>query len=103
MTAKATLSCCKALGEETRLQILRRLVGREVCVCELADELELAQPLLSHHLKTLRDAGLVEARREGRWMHYSLNAAALETLAAELSALAKAHREAGPPDSVCCR
>lgn len=103
MTANPTLSCCKALGEETRLQILRRLVGREVCVCELADEMQLAQPLLSHHLKTLRDAGLVEARRDGRWMHYSLNASALETIAAELDALAKAHREAGPAQPVCCR
>ena len=92
----------RALGDETRLRILQMLVGSEVCVCDLAGELEIAQPLLSHHLKALREAGLVQARRDGRWMHYSLDAEVVEDLGGTLSKLASDHRERGTPDIKCC-
>lgn len=62
-----------ALSDETRLQILARLRGGERCVCELTDALAAAQSRLSFHLKTLKDAGLVVDRREGRWMYYAIN------------------------------
>jgi len=97
-----TAGCCRALADETRLAILRLLVGREVCVCELAAPLGISQPLLSHHLKVLREATLVRARREGRWMHYSLDTKGLEEVAAELLVLAGAHHAADEPISVCC-
>ncbi len=54
------------------MRIVLRLVGREVCVCELADDLDVPQPLLSFHLRTLREAGLVRAERRGRWSFYTL-------------------------------
>ena len=62
-----------ALSDETRLAIVRRLRGGERCVCDLTDLLDAAQSRLSFHMKVLKDAGLVTDRREGRWIHYSLN------------------------------
>ena len=62
-----------ALSDETRLGIVARLAGGERCVCELTDALDAAQSRLSFHLRTLKDAGIVTARREGRWMYYALD------------------------------
>ena len=62
-----------ALSDETRLAIVQRLRGGERCVCDLTDLLDAAQSRLSFHLKVLRDAGLVTDRRDGRWIHYSLD------------------------------
>ena len=66
-----------ALSDEKRLRILSLLQEGEHCVCELSDALDLAQSLLSFHLKTLRDAGLVADRREGRWVYYALGTGAI--------------------------
>lgn len=66
-----------ALSDPRRLQILAVLRDGERCVCDLQADLGLAQSLLSFHLKTLRDAGLVTVRRSGRWAHYSLSHPAL--------------------------
>lgn len=64
----------KALADETRLSILKQLREEgEVCVCNLFACCDLAQPTVSHHLKILRDAGLVNAEKRGVWVHYSLN------------------------------
>ena len=62
-----------ALSDETRLEIIDRLKDGEQCVCDLMDALKSAQSRLSFHLKVLKDARLIEDRREGRWMYYSLN------------------------------
>ncbi len=62
-----------ALSDETRLRIVERLLFGEQCVCNLMEPLELGQSHLSFHMKTLKDSGLVTDRREGRWIHYSLN------------------------------
>lgn len=77
-----------ALSDETRLEILRRLSKRECCVCELTDAMDAAQSRLSFHLKTLRTAGLISGRREGRWMYYSLNPEVLESMAEFIAGLA---------------
>ena len=61
-----------ALSDPTRLRILMQLAGGERCVCELTGELEAAKSRLSFHLRTLKDAGLVRDRREGRWVYYAL-------------------------------
>ena len=72
----------KALADPTRVAIVNRLAGAdEVCVCVFVDELDLSQPTVSHHLKVLRDAGLVEARRQGTWAYYRLVPDAVEALA----------------------
>src|SRR6478752_10063824 len=62
----------KALGDGTRLRILGLLLTGEVCVCHIHESLRIPQPKASRHLAYLRKAGLVEARREGLWMHYRL-------------------------------
>jgi ArsR family transcriptional regulator len=66
-----------ALSDEKRLRILSLLRAGERCVCELTDALDLPQSLLSFHLKTLREAGLVADRREGRWVYYAIATGAI--------------------------
>jgi len=65
----------KALGDETRLRIVNLLnkAGKALCVCEFVDALEETQYNISRHLKALRNAGLVDERKEGRWVYYSLS------------------------------
>lgn len=90
-TAPATdarvLGVLQALADEKRLRILDALRGGERCVCELQADLEMGQSLLSHHLRALREAGLVRDRRDGRWVHYSLLPEALTELEGYLGAV----------------
>jgi ArsR family transcriptional regulator, arsenate/arsenite/antimonite-responsive transcriptional repressor len=63
----------KALADPTRVAIVNRLAGcDECCVCDLTAAFDLAQPTISHHLKVLRDAGLVQATKRGTWAYYRL-------------------------------
>lgn len=62
-----------ALSEPLRISVMELLRGQELCVCELCEALGVTQSKLSFHLKTLKEAGLVRARQEGRWIYYSLN------------------------------
>ena len=62
----------RALCDSTRLHIVGMLRSGERCQCEIVDELGTSQPLLSFHLKVLREAGLIRGRRRGRWVFYSL-------------------------------
>jgi ArsR family transcriptional regulator len=71
-----------ALGDPIRLRILTELADGQRCVCELLDEIDIAPNLLSYHLKVLRDAGLVDASRRGRWVDYTLAVDELATLKA---------------------
>jgi ArsR family transcriptional regulator, arsenate/arsenite/antimonite-responsive transcriptional repressor len=77
----------KALGDPVRLQlvdVLRKHAGK-VCVCELVPLFAISQPTLSHHLKKLRDAGIVDSERRGLWAYYYVVPGALEELSAWLS------------------
>lgn len=72
-TAEALAARFKALADPTRVAIVNRLAGAgEVCVCDLVEEFDLSQPTISHHLKLLRDAGLVDSERRGTWAYYRL-------------------------------
>lgn len=76
MQATQYLSVFKALADPTRLQIVAYLKGRpECCACELVQALDIKQPTLSRHMAILSQAQLVNARRDGQWMRYALNAA----------------------------
>ena len=78
--------CFKALADASRVAIVGMLAAdEEVCVCALTDALELTQPTISHHLRILREAGLVEASRRGTWAFYRLVPAALDELRAALA------------------
>ena len=77
----------KALGDPIRLQlvdVLRRHAGK-VCVCELVPLFEISQPTLSHHLKRLREAGIVDSERQGLWAYYYVRPDALKELSSWLS------------------
>ncbi len=63
----------KAFSDEKRLAILSLLQGGEQCVCQLTEQLSIAQSALSYHLKILLSAGIVQARQEGKWTYYSIN------------------------------
>lgn len=83
----------KAISDPIRLRILYALQEGELCVCELADALELRQSTLSTHLQIIRQAGLVQTRREGRWVYYALEPAT-RPLLDELFAAYRASLEA---------
>ena len=72
LSAGQAVDVLRAAGEPTRLRILALLGNNEVCVCHMHDSLGLPQPTVSRHLAYLRRSGLVEARRDGVWMHYKL-------------------------------
>ena len=87
----------KALSDPARVAIVNRLAGAgEVCVCVFVDELGLSQPTVSHHLRVLREAGLVEARRRGTWGYYSLVPQTVSALAGALGGAIPP--ELTPPD-----
>jgi ArsR family transcriptional regulator, arsenate/arsenite/antimonite-responsive transcriptional repressor len=85
--AERLATIAKALGDPVRLQlvdVLRKHAGK-VCVCELVPLFDISQPTLSHHLKKLRDAGIVDSERRGLWAYYYVTSDALEELSAWLS------------------
>ena len=91
-----------ALSDETRLAIVQRLRSGERCVCDLTDLLDAAQSRLSFHLKVLKDAGLVTDRKEGRWVHYSLNRDAFRELQDLLGEMKPSARRLTVRDDDCC-
>lgn len=85
----------KALAEPTRFEICRRLAAEELCVCHLVEDMGLGQSLLSHHLKVLREAGLLEQRRHSYWTYYRLRREAFAALGDELRLVAESSCEPG--------
>jgi ArsR family transcriptional regulator len=82
--AAATAELFRALADPARVRIVNVLAttGEPACVCELIEPLGLAQPTVSHHLKKLLDAGLLEREQRGKWAYFSLKRDAVEKLAA---------------------
>jgi ArsR family transcriptional regulator, arsenate/arsenite/antimonite-responsive transcriptional repressor len=74
-TPDAIATSFHALADPLRIKIIELLRHQELCVCELCEQLNVAQSKLSFHLKTLKEAGLLRYRQEGRWIYYSLNLA----------------------------
>jgi len=98
-----------ALADPTRLRLLNLMNGREVCVCYFVEILRQPQPKISRHLAYLRNAGVVAARREGKWMHYSLMlptdraaAAILGTLFSNLQSNPTMQSDAAKLAKACC-
>ena len=75
----------RALGDPLRVQVIELLKAQELCVCELCDKLDVSQSKLSFHLKNLKEAGLLNARQQGRWIYYSLNLSQFAVLEAYLA------------------
>jgi ArsR family transcriptional regulator, arsenate/arsenite/antimonite-responsive transcriptional repressor len=82
--AEATADLFKALADPARVRIVNLLAtsgGEPVCICNLTDPLGLSQPTVSHHMKRLLDAGLVDREQLGKWAYFALKADAVEKLA----------------------
>ena len=100
----------RALADRTRLRLLNLVADREICVCYFVDILRMSQPKISRHLAYLRHAGIVAARRQGRWMHYRLVIPPDAVAASILSETLK-HLRARPDmwrdysrlEAVCCK
>lgn len=78
----------KALGDPVRLRMLSLIAaheGGESCVCDISPAFDLSQPTISHHLKVLREAGLLDSERRGTWVYYRVIPSALEQLSSVLS------------------
>ncbi|MBR5513562.1 MAG: winged helix-turn-helix transcriptional regulator [Ruminococcus sp.] len=78
LNEKQTATIFKAFCDENRIKILQLLIDGEKCACKLLEAMNITQPTLSHHMKTLLDSGIVNGRKEGKWMHYSISKKGLE-------------------------
>jgi ArsR family transcriptional regulator, arsenate/arsenite/antimonite-responsive transcriptional repressor len=85
----AVVPVLKALSDETRLAIVELLLGsdEELCACDIEAQFDLAQPTISHHLRVLRESGLIETERRGQWLYCAPTRAAREALEALLRAV----------------
>lgn len=99
----------RALADPTRLRLLNLIADREICVCYFVGILRISQPKVSRHLAYLRKAGIVESRREGKWMHYRLqfpgSGAAADILRETLKHLREnpeMRRDVARLDVACC-
>lgn len=92
----------KALAEPARWRIVERLADEELCVCHLVEDLGIAQPLVSHHLKVLRTAGIVESERFKQWVYYRLLPEAVVAIADDLRALRPSRRGGDRHRRPCC-
>jgi ArsR family transcriptional regulator, arsenate/arsenite/antimonite-responsive transcriptional repressor len=92
----------RAVAEPLRWRILTLLGREELCVCHLVESLDVPQPLISHHLRALRDAGLVETERYRYWTYYRLRPEALEAVGRRLIELAGGAPVPGTTRRPCC-
>ncbi|WP_312433529.1 ArsR/SmtB family transcription factor [Lacrimispora sp.] len=88
----------KALSDPKRLRIVDMLSCGELCACNILEKFHITQPTLSHDMKVLMNAGLVKARREGKWIYYSLNDGCLQTFYHQLG-----EAFTSKPDCICYR
>lgn len=99
---QASAKLFHALSDETRLELVERLRTGERCVCELMDHLDAAQSRLSFHLKVLRDAGIVDSRKEGRWAYYWLKPEAFEEISELIKVMAPTAAAVRSTAARCC-
>ncbi|HEU5432206.1 MAG TPA: metalloregulator ArsR/SmtB family transcription factor [Thermomicrobiales bacterium] len=87
----------KALADPTRLDVFRLIAAQEepICACDVVDRFDVSQPTISHHLKTLRDAGLIVASRRGVWAYYAVDPRARDLFAQTLDRLVPERLAAG--------
>ncbi|MFM2080615.1 MAG: hypothetical protein RLZZ219_1297 [Cyanobacteriota bacterium] len=99
IAAEQARQLLKALADPLRLEVVQALAQGERCVCELTDQLGLAQSRLSFHLRVMREAGLIDSRDQGRWVYYRLRPEAIAALQAWLADLASSSSH---PSTSCC-
>lgn len=96
------IAALKALAEPVRWRIVELLAAEELCVCHIVESLDIPQPLVSHHLRVLREAGLVDSSRFRYWTYYRLLPEGLAPLAGSLTGLATATPPVGERRRPCC-
>ncbi len=99
---RSAIDALRALGEPQRWRIVQLLAEEELCVCHLVDELGVPQPLVSHHLKVLREAGLVDSSKYRYWTYYRLRSEAFGGAGRALLELAEAATPADIRRRPCC-
>ena len=92
----------KAFSDETRLMVLSLLQGGEKCACELLEQVSISQSTLSHHMKILVESGIVNARKEGKWMHYSICHTGCEKAFVILNKLTSNFVDVSKNEKECC-
>lgn len=97
--SEEAVEALKALAHPVRMRMVEMLAdgGGELCVCHFEEAFDLTQPTISHHLKRLREAGLVDSRRDGTWIHHRIRRSAMAELAGRLEGWARA-----PVEDGCC-
>lgn len=83
----------KSLADETRLKIIALLSNGEMCACQLLENFNITQPTLSYHMKILCDSAVVNGRREGAWMYYSINSITLADISEFLAETTSQQKE----------
>ena len=96
------VSALKALADPLRWSIVAALAREELCVCHLTEDLDAPQPLVSHHLRVLREAGIVESERWRYWTYYRLRPEALGELSKLVATLASGTPSVGERRRACC-
>lgn len=97
----APVAVLRALADPLRWRIVELLAAEELCVCHLVDELGVAQPLVSHHLKVLREADLVETERFRYWTYYRLRSGSLAGLGERITAITSGRPTTGDRRRPC--
>ncbi len=92
----------KALADETRLKIIDMLSCGELCACKILEPLSITQPTLSYHMKILTECGVVTARRDGAWMHYTLCSERIEELTKFIDVLTHSKEDCICQKEGCC-
>jgi ArsR family transcriptional regulator len=92
----------KALCDPNRLLIIDKLQSGELCACQILDDLNISQSTLSHHMKNLCESGVVNCRREGKWMFYSLNKKGCEAAYSLLTGIMEAPAQSKVDEKCTC-
>jgi len=93
----------KALGDTNRLLILEMLCKSERCACKILEKFKITQPTLSHHMKILCDCGIVNKRKDGKWIYYSINVIGCKKTIQLLQNFTTVVGKDCPIDNRCCR
>jgi len=89
---KKIIKMLKAVADENRLQMIKLLSCKNLCSCHFVNILEISQPNVSHHLKILKEAGLIKASKRGRWIDYSLNKENIALIKNEMNNILKKNK-----------
>ena len=98
----ANATVFKAFCDETRLLVLSLLQSGEKCACELLEQVSVGQSTLSHHMKILVESGVVDSRKEGKWMYYSISRTGSEKAIELLKKLTSTMEEQSETNKECC-